>query len=90
MASDNADKGESVSTVAQREALDLNDMLSGLPIEGSDYAGAWLKFQPFGDSTRISIEADAPSAAAPKAVLTLTHVAGKTLQELLNEISPTL
>jgi hypothetical protein len=86
MATDNPGTGEGNSTAAPSEVLNLNDVLTGFAVEGGDNAGACLTFQTVGDSTVVSIDTDGPGPAAPIAVLTLANVAGKTLQDLLNDI----
>lgn len=85
MAADNA-KAESVATSVQGDVLNVNDVLSGIPSEGADTAGAYLTFQTIGGNTVISIDADGAGPAAPVAVLTLANVAGVTLQHLLNDL----
>lgn len=77
MATGNANTGE---------VLNLDDVLTGLSVGGGDNAGACLLFQMVGNSTVISIDTDGPGPAAPIAILTLANVAGKTLQDLLNDI----
>lgn len=86
MATDNAGQGEGTSTAAQGEVLNLNDVLTGFAVEGGDNAGASLTFQTIGNSTVINIDTDGPGPAAHIAVLTLANVAGKTLQDLLNDV----
>ena len=86
MATDNPSTGEGSSTAAQSEVLNLNEVLTGFAVEGGDNAGACLTFQTAGNSTVISIDTDGAGPAAPIAVLTLANVAGKTLQDLLNDI----
>jgi hypothetical protein len=86
MAADNAKASESAATSAQADVLKINDVLSGLPSEGADMAGAYLIFQTIGGNTVISIDADGAGPAAPVAVLTLANVAGVTLQQLLNDL----
>lgn len=86
MATDNAGQGEGHSTAAQSEVLNLNDVLTGFAVEGGDNAGACVTFQTIGNSTVINIDADGAGSAAHIAVLTLTNVAGKTLQDLLNDV----
>jgi hypothetical protein len=83
MATDNPNSGEGTATAAQGEVLNLSDVLSG--VGGGDSAGASLTFQTIGNSTVINIDTDGPGPAAHIAVLTLANVAGKTLQDLLND-----
>jgi hypothetical protein len=86
VATDNPNTGEGSSTAAPSEVLNLNDVLTGFAVEGGDNVGACLTFQTVGNSTVISIDTDGAGPAAPIAVLTLANVAGKTLQDLLNDI----
>ena len=79
MATDNPNSGEGASP-AEGEVLKLSDVLSG-----GDSAGAALTFQTIGGSTIVNIDADGPGPATHIAVLTLANVAGKTLQDLLND-----
>ena len=85
MATNHAGQGEGTSTAARGDVLNLNDVLTGFAVDGGDNAGACLTFQTVGNSTVVSIDADGPGPAAQIAVLTLANVAGKTLQDLLNE-----
>ena len=86
MATDNAKASESAATSPQGGVLNVKDVLSGLPSDGGDTAGAYLTFQTIGGSTVISIDADGPGPAAPVAVLTLANIAGVSLQQLLNDL----
>ena len=86
MATDNAKASEGTPASAQGDVLKVNDVLSGIPSEGADAAGAYLTFQTIGGNTVISIDADGPGPAAPVAILTLANVAGVTLQQLLNDL----
>jgi hypothetical protein len=86
MATDNADKGESASTAAKGDALSLNDMLSGVPVEGGDAVGVYLTFHAVEGSTVISVDTDGSGPAAPIPILTLANVTGKTLQDLLSDV----
>jgi hypothetical protein len=83
MASDNASEGATVS--AQGDVLKVNDVLSGIALDASDAAGAYLIFETIEDNTVISIDADGLGPEAPFAVVTLANVTGKTLQDVLNE-----
>ena len=85
MANESAKSGEAFSTPAVNDVLELTDVLSGIPIDGADTAGAYITFQTIGSSTVISVDADGPGPSHPVAVLTLANVTGKTLQDLLNE-----
>jgi hypothetical protein len=85
MATDNADKDEGASP-AEGDALSLNDVLSGVPIEGGDSVGVYLTFQTVEGGTVISVDTDGPGPAAPIPILTLANVSGKTLQDLLNDV----
>jgi hypothetical protein len=86
MATDNTNASESTPASDQGNALKVNDVLSGIPLDPSDTAGAYLTFETIGNSTVISIDADGSGPEAPVAILTLANVAGKTLQDLLNDI----
>jgi hypothetical protein len=85
MANDDA-KGQDSTATTQSDVLNVSDVLSGIPTEGADTAGAYLTFETIGNSTVISIDADGSGPEAPVAILTLANVAGKTLQDLLNDI----
>ena len=87
MATESAKAGEATPTAAQGEVLNLNDVLSGIPVHGADAAGAYITFQTVGGSTVISIDADGAGPADPVPVITLANVTGKTLQDLLNDLS---
>jgi len=87
MATESAKSGEAGSTPAASEVLNLDDVLSGIPLDGADTAGAYITFQTIGGSTVISVDADGPGPAQPVAVITLANVAGKTLQDLLNDVT---
>ena len=88
MATENATKAsEAVSKpAASGDALHLNDVLSGIPLEGADVAGAYIMFETIGSSTVISVDADGAGPAQAVAVMTLANVTGKTLQDLLNDV----
>jgi hypothetical protein len=86
MATDNAKASEGTAASARGEVLQVNDVLSGIPSEGADTAGAYLTFQTIGGSTVISIDTDGAGPAAPVAILKLANVAGVTLQQLLNDL----
>jgi hypothetical protein len=86
MATENAKSSEAVSNPAASDALTLNDVLSGIPLENADTAGAYITFQTIGGSTVISVDADGAGPAQPVAVMTLANVTGKTLQDLLNDV----
>lgn len=86
MASEDAKAGEGTPTAAAADVLRLDDVLSGIPVEGADAAGASITFQTIGASTVVSIDLDGAGPATPIAVLTLANVTGKTLQDLLNDI----
>ena len=70
------------------EVLRMEDVLSGIVPEGADggMLGAHLVFQTVGSNTVICIDTDGAGPAEPVAILTLANVAGKTLQQLLNDI----
>jgi hypothetical protein len=85
MATDNTNASESTTASDQGNALKVNDVLSGIPLDPSDTTGAYLTFQTIGDTTVISIGAGL-GPEAPVAVVTLANVTGKTLQDLLNDI----
>lgn len=70
------------------EALDIRDVLSGIPLDGTDAAllGACISFQTVGNSTVIVVDTDGPGPAAPIPIATLANVTGVTLQQLLNDI----
>ncbi|MGQ0751879.1 MAG: type I secretion C-terminal target domain-containing protein [Betaproteobacteria bacterium] len=85
MATESAKSGEAVSAPAASEVLKLHDVLSGIPLDGADSAGAYITFQTIGGSTVISVDADGPGPGQPVPVLTLANVTGKTLQDLLND-----
>jgi hypothetical protein len=85
MANDDASEGTTVS--AQGDVLKVNDVLSGIALDASDTAGAYLIFETIEDNTVISIDADGLGPDAPVAVVTLANVTGKTLQDLLNDMN---
>ena len=87
MATESAKSGEAVSTPAATEVLELNDVLSGIPLQGADAAGAYITFESIGGSTVISIDADGAGPGEPIPVITLANVTVKTLQDLLNDLS---
>lgn len=86
MATENAKASEAVSNAAASDVLNLNDVLSGVPPEGADTAGAYIMFETIGGSTVISVDADGAGPAQAVAVMTLANVTGKTLQDLLNDV----
>ena len=85
MGTESAKAGEGISTPAETDVLNLNDVLSGIAVDGSGTAGAYITFQTIGGSTVISVDADGPGPGHPVAVITLANVTGKTLQDLLND-----
>jgi hypothetical protein len=85
MANDDA-KGQDSAATTQGDVLNVSDVLSAIPAEGADTAGAYLTFETIGGSTVISIDADGSGPEAPVAVVTLANVTGKTLQDLLNDL----
>ena len=85
MATDSAKSGEVVPTPTANEVLKLDDVLSGIPLDSADTAGAYIIFQTIGGSTVISVDAGGPGPAQPVAVITLANVTGMTLQDLLND-----
>ncbi|MGQ0525377.1 MAG: hypothetical protein ACT4P8_17155 [Betaproteobacteria bacterium] len=86
MASESANSSEGAPTAGGADVLRVNDVLSGIPLEGADAAGACITFETIGTSTVVSIDPDGAGPATPIAVLTLANVTGKTLQDVLNEI----
>lgn len=68
------------------EVLSVQDVLSGVTMEGAEAAtlGASLVFETVGNDTVISVDIDGTGPAAPLPILTLTNVAGKTLQDILS------
>lgn len=70
------------------EALDIRDVLSGIPLDDADagFLGAYITFQTVGNSTVVVVDTDGPGPAAPIPIATLANVTGVTLQQLLNDI----
>ncbi len=83
-----ADKGTDGASTERGDTLNLQDVLSGIPLEGAAAAnlGIYLVFETVGNNTVISVDPDGPGHPAPVPILTLANVTGKTLQDVLNEI----
>lgn len=82
------DSGGNVGASGPGEALDVRDVLSGIPLDTADAAvlGAYITFETVGNNTVVSVDTDGPGPSAPIQIVTLTNVTGMTLQQLLNDI----
>ena len=71
---------------AEGDALNVQDVLSGIVPEGADAGtlGAYLTFETVGNSTVVRVDTGGAGAEAPLQIVTLEGVTGVTLQQLLN------
>ena len=84
----NVDTGNDSTPRSEGDALKLEDMLQGMVPEGADAGalGVYLTFETVGDSTVVIVDFDGPGHAAPVQLVTLPHITGVTLQDLLNNL----
>ena len=88
MATDKADADTVKDSTprAEGDALNVQDVLSGIVPEGADAGmlGAYLTFETVGNSTVVRVDTGGAGAEAPLRIVTLEGVTGVTLQQLLN------
>jgi len=88
MATDKADADTVKDSTprAEADALNVQDVLSGIVPEGAEAGmlGAYLTFETVGNSTVVRVDAGGAGAEAPLQIVTLEGVTGVTLQQLLN------
>jgi len=88
MATDKADTDTVKDSTprAEGDALNVQDVLSGIVPEGADAGmlGACLTFETVGNSTVVRVDTGGAGAEAPLPIVTLEGVTGVTLQQLLN------
>ena len=77
---------EEAGSGAEREVLDIKDVLLAIPFDraDADILGALLTFRTVGDSTIVSVDADGSGPTAPLLIATLEGITGVTLQQLLS------
>ncbi|MBI2754434.1 MAG: type I secretion C-terminal target domain-containing protein [Betaproteobacteria bacterium] len=78
-----ADPVSIVANVDGGEKLGLGDVLLGVDVTDPNL-GAYLKVEPVGSNTVISVDVDGTGLGAAVPIATLEGVAGITLQQLLN------
>lgn len=81
-----ADNVKDSAPRAEGDALNVQDVLSGIVPEGADAGmlGAYLIFETVGNSTVVRVDTGGAGAEAPLQIVTLEGVTGVTLQQLLN------
>lgn len=85
MTTDGADSVKDSTPGTQGDALNAQDVLSGIAPEGADAGmlGAYLTFETVGNSTVVRVETGGAGAEAPLQIVTLEGVTGVTLQQIL-------
>ena len=88
MATDKSDADNVKDSIprAEGDALNVQDVLSGIVPEGADAGtlGACLTFETVGNSTVVRVDIGGTGPEAPLQIVTLEGVTGVTLQQLLN------